>query len=129
MKIESLRTTVRQTYGKCGRGSGGSSLRYSAKQSNGSSWLCPLNAARRRSERARLTVELLQQICWWILVAEWVDVLSDHQKWINFKGPGQIRGQMASSVLCADSHNEFCCGAVPGKMTETFQDVSTVKCS
>jgi hypothetical protein len=37
-------------------------------------------------------------------------------------------GPMISSVLCADIRNEFCCGVVPGKMTETFQDVSTLKC-
>jgi hypothetical protein len=38
-------------------------------------------------------------------------------------------GPMTSSVLCVDNHREFSCGAVPGKMTETFQDVSTLKCS
>jgi len=34
---------------------------------------------------------------------------------------------MTSSVSCAGLHNEFWSGGVPGKMTETFQDVSTVR--
>jgi hypothetical protein len=38
-------------------------------------------------------------------------------------------GLMTSSVLCADIRNEVSCGGIPGKMTETFQDVSTLKCS
>jgi hypothetical protein len=37
-------------------------------------------------------------------------------------------GPMTSSVLCADIRNEFYCGGAPEKMTETFQDVSTLKC-
>ena len=34
---------------------------------------------------------------------------------------------MTSSVSCARLHNELWSGGVPGKMTETFQDVSTVR--
>jgi hypothetical protein len=34
---------------------------------------------------------------------------------------------MTSSVSCVGLHNEFWSAGAPGKMTETFQDVSTVR--
>lgn len=58
-------------------------------------------------------------------MAEWVYVASEHQNsGLIAKDPDRP-GPMTSSVSCVGHHNEVWFGGAPGKMTETFQDVST----
>jgi hypothetical protein len=125
MEIKWLRITVRQHTGGGGLWRGGGSLRYSGKQSNESSCWCPLYAP---GARARVATEPPSD-----LLADFSGRVGACSKWTSHsaliaKDPDRS-GPMTSSVSCVGHPNELWSGSAPGKMTETFQDVSTETCS